>query len=47
MKKFEKKFIGKGSRVKSLEFIRLTNSEEAIREALQNELTDFKGNNTQ
>ena len=44
MKKFEKKFIGKGSRVKSLEIVRLTISEEALREALENDLTDFKGN---
>lgn len=44
MKKFEKKFIGKGSRVKSLEIVRLTISEEALRGALENDLTDFKGN---
>ncbi|MBW3469509.1 hypothetical protein [Arthrospiribacter ruber] len=43
MKKFEKKFIGKGSRVKSLEIVRLTISEVALREALENDLTDFKG----
>lgn len=43
MKKYEKKFIGKGSRVKSLEIIRLTISEEAILEALQKELTNYKG----
>lgn len=43
MKKFEKKFIGKGTKVKSLEIIRLTISEEALKEALENDLSDYKG----
>ncbi len=44
MSQFEKTYIGKGSKVKDLEIIRVSIARETLEEILKNHLVDFEGN---
>jgi hypothetical protein len=44
MSQFEKTYIGKGSKVKDLDIIRVSIARETLEEILKNHLVDFEGN---
>ncbi len=44
MSQFEKTYIGKGSKVKDLDIIRVSISRETLEEILKSHLVDFEGN---
>jgi hypothetical protein len=44
MSKFEKTYIGKGSKVKDLDIIRVSIARETLEEILKSHLVDFEGN---
>jgi len=43
MAQFEKTYIGKGSKVKDLDIIRISISRETLEELLKNHMVDFEG----
>ncbi len=44
MSQFEKTYIGKGSKVKDLDIIRVSIAGETLEEILKNHMVDFEGN---
>lgn len=44
MTQFEKNYIGKGSRVKNLDIIRVSISREKLEEILKNDMVEYDGN---